>query len=235
MYTARDVMAELPELPLEPLQLSGRLARSRRGPYVTVIGDPRPEPTPPPPPPQAVPRGQYDIRSYWAQVTYPQVICVFPGDFIDSVLDVGSDAAGPATMAPHAGHDAGAVSRRGVDPARLPAERHFKLSALDGQKLRHALFCTVKYGPWLAQVKETESCIDGVPSRWELVVLGIEGLQMAWYGTWLDQPTLPNLTVIKGDLAMSGHVTLCCPGNKWCPTTQSCIPMQVNCQPIVPA
>lgn len=236
MYTGRDVMAELPELPLDAFQLGGRLARSRRGPYVTVVSEPRPVPVAPPPPPHAAPRGQYQIRRYWAQVTYPHVICISPGDLVDGVvLDAAAAPSAPGGMS-HGGHDAfGAVTIRGANLARLPAERHYKLSVLDGVKLPHSLFCTVKYGPWLAAVTETESCVDGVPNRWELTVMGIDGLGMVWDGTWLDQPTLPNLTVIKGDLALAGYATLCCPGYKYCPTTESCIPMRVNCNSPVPA
>ena len=82
---------------------------------------------------------------------------------------------------------------------------------------------------------ETESCTDGVPNRWELAVSGVPGVGMVWYGQWLDQPTIPNLTVIKGSLGLTKVTPQCCPGYNWCPTTQSCIPQQVNCEPAVPA
>ena len=58
---------------------------------------------------------------------------------------------------------------------------------------------------------------------------------MVWHGQWLDQPTIPNLTVIKSNLGLTKVTPQCCPDYNWCPTTQSCIPQQVNCEPVVPA
>ncbi|HUU34442.1 MAG TPA: hypothetical protein VMW48_10280 [Vicinamibacterales bacterium] len=89
--------------------------------------------------------------------------------------------------------------------------------------------------PWTGFVVETESCVDGVPNRWELTVSGIPEIDLVWYGQWLDQPSVPNLIVIKNDLFMVNHTTSCCAGHKWCPTTGSCIPNRVNCQGTTPA
>jgi hypothetical protein len=221
MTTGRDAIAALPELPLEPFELAGYLAHARRGPYVTIVPEKLPLPAPPPPPPHAVPRGQFETRQYWALVTYPRVFCHDPGDLLDGL------ALDPGPSAPPA--------RQQDLPALVTRERHYKLSALKGVRFRHPLFCTVKGGPWTAFVVETESCTNGVPNRWELNVSGIPEISLVWYGLWLDQPAFPNLTVIKNSLQLSNVTLQCCPGNQWCPTTESCIPLALDCQDIIPA
>jgi hypothetical protein len=225
----RNPIDALPELPLEPFEVAGKLAHARRGPFLTIMPPARPAPTPPPAAPLPhVPTPSFEIRQYFTQAIYPRVICHDPGDFLhDLVLDPtpdgGTGDSGRDDVAGRA--DLAVLARR---------EQHYKLSALNGTKLHHALWCTVKYGPWLAVAVETESCVNGVPNRWEFWIVEVPEVSMLWYGQWLDQPSFPNLTVIKGDLALANVARLCCPGNKWCPTTQSCIPNQVNCQPPVP-
>lgn len=222
MSNRRDVIAALPELPLEPLELGGTLAHARRGPYVTIVPHERPVPAPPPQPPSpAVSRSTYEIREYFTWVTYPVVHCHSPGELLEGLaLHDGT------TEAPAAQNDLKAIAGK---------ERHYKLSALNGVRFQNPLFCTVRGGPWTAFVEETESCTDGVPNRWELAVYGISGVGMVWYGQWLDQPTIPNLTVIRGSLSLTNVTRQCCAGYNWCPTTQSCIPQRVNCEPAVPA
>lgn len=234
MLKGRDALEALPELPLEPFELAGRLGHAGDGPYLTIVPHARPVPEPAPPVgspvlPHAPQRQSHQIREYWAQALHPYVYCVFPGDLLDGVL------LEPARVAAVAAPHAEPVSRPAPGTI-VPAAQHYKLSAFEGRRLQHLLFCTVKYGPWAARVIETESCIDGVPNRWELKLVGVPlDVGMTWNGTWLDQPTLPNLEVIKGNLALSHVTTQCCPGNKWCHTSQSCIPLQVNCQPNQPA
>ncbi len=157
------------------------------------------------------------------------MICQDPGPFSDEILLAAAPPAstGAAGYPNVTGHTDLAVLAK--------HELHYKLSAFNGLELQTPFWCTVKYGPWLGLVQETESCILGAPNRWEFAIVEMPQVGMTWDGEWLDQPTLPNLTVIKGDLQMFAVSTSCCPGAKWCSTTQSCIPSQVNCGGNVPA
>ena len=230
MSEGRYSIDSLPELPLEPFEVAGKLAHARRGPFLTIVPPAVAEPTPPKPttPLPLVPSPSFEVRKYFTQAIYPRVICIDPGDLIgdlviDPTPDGGSDDGGRGDVASQP--DIAVLARR---------ERQYKLTSLNGTRLHHALWCTVKYGPWLAVAVEAESCTDGVPNRWEFAIVEVPEVQMIWYGEWLDQPSFPNLTVIKGDLALAGVSRQCCAGYKWCPTTQSCIPQQVNCDTPVP-
>jgi hypothetical protein len=86
-----------------------------------------------------------------------------------------------------------------------------------------------------AVAKETESCLEGVPNQWEFFIVEVPEVALVWFGEWEDMPAFPSLTVIVGDLMPAGQETFCCPGFQWCPTTQSCIPLQVDCQDPIPA
>jgi hypothetical protein len=231
MKKGRYSIDALPELPLEPFELAGKLAHARRGPFLTIVPTEQPTPTPPPPKPLPhVPTPSFEVRKYFTQAIYPRVICIDPGDFANEmVLD-----ANPDEGSGNGGGGRGDLVDRADIAVLAMREEHYKLSTLHGKKLHHALWCTVKYGPWLAVAKETESCITGEPNRWEFFIVEVPEVSMIWYGQWLDQPSLPNLTVIKGDLALAGVSRQCCGGYKWCPTTHSCIPLQVNCQTPVP-
>lgn len=223
MGAADDLVRRLPELPLETFEAAGTLERSDRGPFVTIRPRRQPVPDPPPAPANAAPKSSFTTRKYFAQAIYPRVICYDPGDL---VVGLTMDIEPP----PFPGRD-----RPPIDVAVLAGqERHYKLSALQSVPFRHPLWCSVKYGPWLAVVIETESCTQGVPNRWEFVIVEVPDVFLVWYGEWEDMPPFPSLTVIMGDLAPAGHQTSCCPGFKWCPTTQSCIPLQVNCPDPVP-
>lgn len=233
MTKGRYSIDTLPELPLAQFELAGKLAHARRGPYLTIVPAARPAPSTPTPkaatsPLPLVPTSAYEIRKYFTQAIYPRVICQDPGDFLDGIVlearrDQDERDGGLGDLAGKL--DIAALARR---------EQHYKLSALNGSKFHHPLWCTVKYGPWLAVAVETESCIIGEPNRWEFMIVEVPEVSMLWYGQWLDQPSFPNLTVIKGDLALAGVSRQCCAGYKWCPTTQSCIPIQVDCQTPVP-
>ena len=231
MTKGRYSIDDLPELPLEPFQVAGKLAHAKRGPFLTIVPSTVAVPEPPAPKPSAlplVPTPSFETRQYYTQAIYPRVICHDPGAFLDGVfLDPttgGSDR--PNERPDVAGSpDLAALARR---------EQHYKLSAWNGTTFHNTLWCTVKYGPWLAIAKETESCIVGAPHRWEFWIIEVPEVAMVWFGQWLDQPSFPNLTVIKGNLALSHVSRQCCAGYKWCPTTQSCIPIQVDCQTPVP-
>lgn len=228
MNKGRCSIDSLPELPLEPFEVAGKLAHARRGPFLTIVPPARSEPTPPATTPVPhVPTPSFEVRKYFTQAIYPRVLCHDPGNFLDDlVLDPGAGG----------GNDDPGLDEAGCADIAVLAKReqHYKLSALNGKKLQHALWCTVKYGPWLAVAVETESCIDGELNRWEFFIVEVPEVSMVWYGQWLDQPSFANLTVIKGDLALAGASRHCCGGYKWCPTTQSCIPLQINCDTPVP-
>jgi hypothetical protein len=229
----RDLIKSLPELPLAPFEVSGKLGRSSRGPYLTIVPPTRPVPAPPKPVPvpHQAPNSSYQVRTHYSQAIYPRVICVDFSDFFDDlVLDPGVSGGGGG-----GGTGPGDVVGSRPDLAVLARkERHYKLSAFNGQRFARPFWCTVKYGPWLAIVKETESCITGEPNRWEFFIAEIPEVSMIWYGEWLDQPSLPNLTVIKGDLALHDVDFHCCAGYTFCSNTQSCIPNQVPCNPPIP-
>ena len=227
MSKGRYLIESLPELPLEPFEVAGKLGRSTRGPFLTIVPPVRPAPTPPQvvPLPHQPPKTAFLTNKYFAQALYPRVIChefgsdVFADFALDPTPDDGGGGPGPGSVVDlHA--DLSALARQ---------ERHYKLSKLNGVSFAQPFWCTVKHGPWLCSVKETESCITGAPSTWELVVLDVPGISMVWFGEWLDQPTLPNLTVIKGNLALNSSVPTCCPGFKLCFNTMSCIPISVPC------
>ena len=181
--------------------MAGKLGRSRRGPYLTIVPPTRPAPKAPTPVPlpHQIPNSSYQIRTYYAQCIYPRVICIDFSDFFDDlVLDPGPSGGGGG-----GGRGPGDVVGPRPNMALLAKqERHYKLSTLNGVSLAHPFWCTVKYGPWLCIVKESESCITGEPNRWEFFIAEMPEVSMLWYGQWLDQPRLPNLTVIKGDLAL---------------------------------
>lgn len=216
-----DAIQALPELPVEVFEHAGRLAHARRGPYVTVVYPPPAAHVPLPPPPHAEPKRQFETRTYFAQAFFPHLICTPPGDLLVG-LELDPGVAAPAPSPGERGPVAG-------------LERHYKLSALNGRRFTHPLFCVVRGGPWTAVVTETEQCTGGLASQWTLGIPGILGAALVWDGLWTDQPTLPNLTVLKQTLVMIETKQACCPGFKWCETTQSCIPLQVNCGDTVPA
>jgi hypothetical protein len=135
-----------------------------------------------------------------------------------------------------------------VDPKPLPGrehppkdilalaryERFYKLSSLKSERFINPLFCSVKYGPWLATAIETTSCELG-PSRWEFWIVEMPEVFLAWFGMWEDMPPYPSLWVTMGDKVQASATQLCCPGYYWCPITMSCIPDQVPCKDTQPA
>lgn len=71
--------------------------------------------------------------------------------------------------------------------------------------------------------------MQGVPNRFTLYVVEIPEVVLVWYGAWEDIPQYPLLQVIMGNLYLLGETPSCCPGFKWCATTDSCIPAIVDC------
>ncbi len=221
MSTIHEIISRLPELPLEPLEVAGKLGYADRGPFLTIRPYERPAPIKPEPTPQALKKPEFEKRSYFAQVLYPRLICHDPGDVVVNLLrNLDQDETGGQPQT-----DVVAIARR---------ERFYKLSTFNGVRFPQPYWCSVKYGPWLAIATEEESCILGGPSRWELFIVEVPEVSLIWYGKWEDIPPYPSLTVIMGDRVLAGWTRQCCPGYKWCNTTQSCIPLNVNCQDPVP-
>jgi hypothetical protein len=223
MSTSHDLINCLPELPLEPFEVAGTLDRSDRGPFLTIRPHKFPAPDPPTVQTLAPSKSSFTIRKYFTQAIYPRVICFYPGDLL----------VGPSMNVapqPHPGRD-----RPPTDIVALAGqERFYKLTSLKSVPFHDPLWCSVKYGPWLAVATETESCIFGEPSRWDFFIVEVPEVSLVWFGNWNDMPAYPSLQVTMGDLVLAEQHFSCCSGFKWCPTTQSCIPFSVPCQDPVP-
>ena len=222
--TLKARIDQLPDLPVETFEVAGQLGYADNVPVVTIRPHKLPAPVKPPGPLAAVNKSDAALRKYWAQVTYPRVICQHPDDvFTDHgelFVEQGSRDSDKANA------DLTAIAKR---------ERFYKLTKLKSTKLKTPLWCSVKYGPWLAIVVEQESCISGAPSLWQLAIVEMPQVALSWYGHWEDIPSYPLLNVIMGDLVLFDQSVQCCPGYKFCPTTMSCIPNAVPCQDVVPA
>jgi hypothetical protein len=227
MATTKDLVEQLPEFPIETFEAAGVLERSERGPFLTI----KPPNVDMPVPPQSAPtalaptKSSFATRTYFAWATYPRVHCYDPGVFINEVATTEERAP---------------MSDPGEHPTDLSLlarhERTYKLSSFQGRRFPDPLWCSVAYGPWLAALKETESCIDGDPNRWELSIAGMPELSQVWFGTVDDMPAVPSLTVYTNTLVESSTPTYnCCSGFKWCSTTQSCIRLELTCQDRSPA
>ena len=228
MKTVREVIKRLPELPLETFEVAGKLDYGDTGPFLTIRPHEFPTPKKPPTTLPLAPKSEFSIRDYFVQVLYPRVVCTDPG----GILGGGVIKADLAKLQNPGGPPAGPRPDR---IALAKHERHYKLSSFRGAKLQLPLWCTVKHGPWLAAVRETESCITGEPNFWVLSIVEIPQVTLTWYGLWTDIPAYPNLTVIMGDLSLAAQTSQCCGGFQFCATTQSCIPIQVPCKDNVPA
>jgi hypothetical protein len=216
MSTTRDLINKLPELPLEPFEVAGTLDRSDHGPFVTIRPKKFPEPERPKVQP-LVSASSFSIRQYYTQAIYPRVFCYDPGDLLGGLqLEVDPK---PLPDRKHPPKDISALAGY---------ERFYKLSSLKSKLLPNPLFCSVKYGPWLATAKETTACDLG-PSSWEFWIVEMPEVALVWFGNWEDMPAYPSLWVTMGDKVLASVQTLCCGGYYWCPTTMSCIPNQVKC------
>lgn len=222
MSTSHDLINRLPELPLEPFEVAGTLDRSDRGPFLTIRPHKSPAPDPPTAQPLAPSKSGFTVRKYFTQAVY-RVICYYPDDLL---VSPGMKVA----PQPHPGRD--------CPPTDIVAlagqERFYKLTSLKSVPLHDPLWCSVKYGPWLAIAKETESCTAGVPPTWEFYIVEVPEVSLVWSGNWEDIPPYPSLQVVMGDLKLAAHEYQCCSGFQWCPTTQSCIPLSVPCQDPIP-
>jgi hypothetical protein len=225
MSTLREKIKRLPELPVEPFEVAGKLGFSDKMPVITIR--PHKFRAPKKPSTRLGPnKSQFSIRKYFVQVTYPRVVCQPPlNEQFDttSLFEEEEGENGNESRLPESNIES--ISKK---------VRYYKLTNLNGRRLRDPFWCSVKYGPWLAMVTEEESCSFHIPNSWRLFIIEIPQVFLRWYGLWNDIPSYPSLHVIMGTLAMFDQFHLCCPGYKYCPPTESCIPLQVKCQDIVP-
>jgi hypothetical protein len=224
MSTGDDLIRRLPELPQRTFEAAGRLVRSDRGPFVTLLPHKLPLSPDPPVSAHAIQKSSFAVRQYFTQALYPRVVCYDPGILADG-LKMSVDPQ------PFPGRDRPPTNIAAV----AGQERFYKLSVLRSAPLRNPLWCSVKYGPWLAVAKETESCFDGVPNKWEFFIVEMPQVAVFWFGEWEDMPAVPSLAVTMSDKVLAGSEMLCCSGFQWCPTTQSCLPLNVECQDPIPA
>jgi hypothetical protein len=222
--TLKVQIDRLPDLPVATFEVAGQLGYADNVPVVTIRPRKFPVPKKPSGPLAVIKKSDAAQRRYWSQVTYPRVICHHPDDVLADHGALFVEQGTRDSDKPNA--DVAAIAKR---------ERFYKLTKLKGAKLKTPLWCSVKYGPWLAIVVEQESCISGVPNFWQLAIVEMPQVALSWYGQWEDIPSYPLLNVIMGDLAMFQQSVQCCPGYKFCPTTMSCIPNAVPCQDVIPA
>jgi hypothetical protein len=228
MTTLREKISRLPELPVEPFEVAGKLDYSDKIPVVTI----RPYKFPVPvKPPNSIVFAQNKSsawhRSYYVQVIYPRVICQSPWG-----LEEANEKTTMAFFKEEDKVEPCLAESNGVIIAKQ--ERFYKLSTLNGLKFPNPWWCSVKGGPWLAIAEEEESCLDGVPPFWRLWIIEMPEVTLSWYGKWEDIPSYPSLIVFMNDLSMFDQYSVCCAGYKWCTTTMSCIPLATNCQGTTP-
>lgn len=205
---------DLPELPLEALLQGGKLEHVGTEPVLTVTRPRPPRPTPPLPPTAAIKKGEFVVRKYLTQVTYPRVTCYPASELADATV---------TRVFTALQHAADVRSPIVNDPGQF-----YKLTSHVGS-LTSPFFCHVHHGPWSATVFEQEACETKVPSLWTLFVVSVPEIVLAWYGNWEDVPPYPSLHVIKGDLYQCGEVRHCCPGFTWCEKTKSCLDDAFKC------
>lgn len=206
---------KLPELPLHILTLGGVLDHSHDAPVITIrprraVAPKTPaEPSDPDLIARCPPASSHYVRRYIIQVTYPKVVCYPNNAPSEVVLE-------RALERPNEPSKNGSVRF-------IQQTRFFKLSAFEGSKLTHPLFCTVHSGPWSAVVIETQGCRVGcspAPVHWRLYVHGFPDLELQWYGTWQDVPAHihPTMDILMNDLSLISEIYDCCPGfSRRCP------------------
>lgn len=111
---------------------------------------------------------------YWVQVTYPVTICYPPDIIIGGVLTQGRIARDsiPAIIASEATLTEMVSTRtiNGINP----------------------LWCKTKYGPWIAEITDTENCDNSCGEgshTWTMQILGVQGnISWLWFGTMEGRP-----------------------------------------------
>jgi hypothetical protein len=216
--TLQEKISRLPELPVEPLELAGKLGYSDKVPIVTIRPHKLPDPVKPPSITPHPKKAETSLYKYYTQVTYPRVICQPPPYEEFNVATLFNQEGNEGSSQPES--DIETIGKK---------ERFYKLTTLNGVKLQIPFWCSVKYGPWLAIATQQESCNVGEPDFWQLYIIEMPEVLLSWYGTWEDMPPYPSLHVFMNDKTMFGSQRMCCPGYQMCFPSMSCIPFEVNC------
>jgi hypothetical protein len=189
-----DLLARLPEFPLETFESIGSLERSDHGPFLTIKPPRQATSRPTIPLPDVRKKASRMTQVHHAWVIYPIAVCYDPGPFVD-----GLQIAGPAPGGFGLGHP--------DDDLREVADRmeHYRLSSLAGRTFPRPLWCTVRYGPWYGTFKEQESCTEGDNDHmFDFYLEGVDPEQapdvVTWIGGITDMPAVPSLSVIWGSL-----------------------------------
>jgi len=209
-----DPLSRLPELPLEPFELSAKLDYSDHAPVITnrfeaIRLDPASSP-----PALGPNRSSFETRKYFGWVIYPHVVCTPVPDL--EVMARVKTAPGKGPAPKHA-----------ADLAAIAETRlFFKLSRFRGLDLATPWGCEVRYGPWFGLIEYTQSCFDDSLDRWLLTAPGLS-IAVEWLGRAEDMPSVPNLSVVW-DPGSPAHVEVnCCGGYQLC--HGACIPNAISC------
>jgi hypothetical protein len=111
---------------------------------------------------------------YWVQVTYPVTICYPPDIVIGGMLT-------QLRTAPD--------SIPGIITSEGALTEMISTRSVNGFS---PLWCKTKYGPWIAEITETENsdnCCGKGSHTWTMQILGVQGnISWLWHGTMQDRP-----------------------------------------------
>lgn len=208
-----DLLSRLPELPLEAFELSAKLDYSESAPVITNRFKAITVKRAAIPTPHAPNRSSHELKTYWAWVIYPHVVCTpMPEPEV-----MGRVSLEPRNPPPRHARDLAAIAEQ-----RL----FFKLSRLHNVDLATPWGCEVRYGPWFGLITYKQTCFDGEPDEWALSSSVLD-MKIEWQGGPSDIPSVPNLTV-WWDPARPEHVwSECCPGYRIC--NGACLAYEIDC------
>jgi hypothetical protein len=120
------------------------------------------------------PRACATRTTYWVQVTYPVTICYPPDIVIGGVFTQGRKA--PDSIG-------------NIITAEGTLREMVSTRAINGF---NPLWCKTKYGPWIAEITDTENCDNSCGEgshTWTMQILGVQGnLSWIWNGTIDNRP-----------------------------------------------
>lgn len=214
MTKQADLLNRLPELPLEAFELSSKLDYAEHAPVITNRFEAIRLAAPVIPTPHAPDRSSHELKTYFAWVIYPHVMCV-PMPELEVMARVNLE---PAKASP---------PRHGLDLEAIAEQRlFFKLSRLRDFDLGTPWGCEVRYGPWFGVITYTQSCSDSLPDRWALSSSVLD-MKIEWEGGPGDMPSVPNLTVWWDPAQPASVEVQCCPGHY--PCNGGCLPDDIDC------
>jgi hypothetical protein len=146
------------------------------------------------------------VRHYKGYVIYPITVC-YPPSFLVNGLNVE------------------AVQAR-INPAVVPLTGSYKLSSFPGMRVPPAFYCTVRGGPWYAEVTETPTCENPLVSTFRLdIIAAPQPVEIVWTGMLTDAPAPINPNLL---MQTSEDNCTCCNGGTLCPNG-SCPPPGSSC------